>query len=528
MFAHQDSRLGIGVRVMKKISGKAVQAMDRLSLRWLQMVSDRDDVRDTHVVALRLLCAVCLACLFLFPVLFVSVLSPALALPVSAALMLATLVCVTAAAIMLTRDVKVEAVSETAIAEASMLDVLPGLALICDPQGRIQRTGGRDHYLLPASRQNASGPNGMTLAELVHVSDRIAVQQGLDILRQGGSFAQVEARIEQGLDQAGGRQFLATVLDLSPVSDENGDLTQVFVQLREQTETVVLREEVAIRTAEALSANETKSRFLAAVSHELRTPLNAILGFSDVLAGEYFGKLGNDRQREYVDLIRQSGAHLLAVVNTMLDMSRIEAGRYELLTEPFPLAEAVEACRAMLDLQARNKGVTLTTRLGRNLGELVADPRAVQQILINLAGNAIKFTDGGGVVTMDAVREGSRMKLIVSDTGIGIAPEKMALIGQPFCQVQDDYSRGFEGSGLGLSLVKGLVALHGGQFAIESRLGEGTVVTVTLPVDGPAGEIAASESGETVEFPPRLAAKAEAVVTSRQGLAHDRAQAKSA
>ncbi|MFD1746580.1 sensor histidine kinase [Rhizobium helianthi] len=512
---------------MNKISGKAVQVMDRLSLRWLQMVSDRNDVRGTHVVALRLLCAVCLACLFLLPVLFVSVLSPALALPVSAALMLATLVCVTAAAILLTRENKSELAHEVVGGEAEgcVLDAVPGLALVCDPQGRVLRAGGRDRYLLPSSRLD---PRGLTLAELVHVSDRIAVQQALDVLRQGGSSAQVEARIEHGLDQAGGRQFLATVLDISPVCDENGDLAQVFVQLREQTETVLLREEVARRTAEALSANETKSRFLAAVSHELRTPLNAILGFSDVLAGEYFGRLENDRQREYVGLIRQSGAHLLAVVNAMLDMSRIEAGRYELLTEPFPLGDAVEACRAMLDLQARNKGVTLTTRLGRNLGELVADPRAVQQILINLAGNAIKFTDGGGVVTIDAVREGPRMKLIVSDTGIGIATEKMALIGQPFCQVQDDYSRGFEGSGLGLSLVKGLVALHGGQFAIESRLGEGTVVTVTLPVDGPAGEIAVSETGETVEFPPRLAAKADAVVTSRQGLAHDRAQAKSA
>src|SRR5690606_3992260 len=143
--------------------------------------------------------------------------------------------------------------------------------------------------------------------------------------------------------------------------------------------------------SEARSAHEAKSRLLAAVSHELRTPLNAILGFSDVLAGEYFGRLETDRQTEYVGLIRQAGAHLLSLVNTMLDMSKIEAGRYQLYAEAFPPGEVVETCRAMLDLQARGKGVTLASRTTKGIGEVVADPRAVKQILINLAGNAVKF-----------------------------------------------------------------------------------------------------------------------------------------
>lgn len=211
----------------------------------------------------------------------------------------------------------------------------------------------------------------------------------------------------------------------------------------------------------------------------------------------------------------------------MLDMSRIEAGRYELVTEPFLVEEVIETCRAMLDLTARDKGVTLTARTARGLGEAVADRRAVQQILINLAGNAIKFTGKGGVVSLDATVRGADLVISVSDTGIGIAEDKLALLGQPFMQVQNDYNRSYEGTGLGLSLVKGLVALHGGRFEIASKPGEGTLVTITLPVDGSgvmdaatedaaggmtetvgdaaAGADTAARTGyERVEFPPRL------------------------
>ena len=497
--------------------------MDRVALRWLRQLGGGETVRPSDVAALRLLACACLACLLILPTLSAMVMSPALALPVGASLMLASVLGLSAAAIVLSRGAPAEAVSEE-IADIAF-DACPGVVFLCDAQGAILKSGGRDHALLPAMRFDR---DGLALAELVHVSDRIAVAQALDDLRQGAVQALVDARIERGMDAEGGRQFLAARLDLSPVTGDEGELRHVFVQLRDITVENGLREEVALRTAEALSANEAKSRFLAAVSHELRTPLNAILGFSDVLAGEYFGRLENDRQREYVSLIRQSGGHLLSVVNTMLDMSRIEAGRYESLTEHFRIAEAVETCRAMLDLQARNKGVTLTARVSRGLGEIVADRRAVQQILINLAGNAIKFTQSGGVVSIDASQEGRDLKLVVSDTGIGIAAEKMALIGQPFMQAQDDYSRAFEGTGLGLSLVKGLVALHGGNFCIESRLGEGTVVTILIPVDGPGDRATAHDAGDAIEFPPRLRTVSSAGVTSEQGLAHDRAKAKSA
>jgi cell cycle sensor histidine kinase DivJ len=248
----------------------------------------------------------------------------------------------------------------------------------------------------PAFRRSCRKSCGQRLAELVHVSDRIALIHALDTLRQGADAASASVRVQGLYSASEGRQFLHLGLELTALRQPDGELSAIFAQLRDISADEALRREAAERVSEAHSAHEAKSRFLAAVSHELRTPLNAILGFSDVLAGEYFGRLENDRQKEYVGLIRQSGAHLLSLVNTMLDMSKIEAGHYELLAEPFGVADVVESCRAMLDLQARGKGVTLTARTAKGLGDVVADRRAVKQILINLAGNAIKFTGDGG------------------------------------------------------------------------------------------------------------------------------------
>ena len=168
----------------------------------------------------------------------------------------------------------------------------------------------------------------------------------------------------------------------------------------------------------------------------------------------------------------------------------------------------------MLGLQARDKGIKLTSRVPRAIGEVVADQREIQQILINLVGNAVKFTDRGGIVTIDAAREGRDLLLTVSDTGIGIPADKLELIGQPFMQVQNEYTRKYEGTGLGLSLVKGLVALHGGGFVIRSQPGEGTVITIRIPADG-SGIACENDhrlgGASTVEFPPRLAMDMETV-----------------
>jgi two-component system, cell cycle sensor histidine kinase DivJ len=248
--------------------------------------------------------------------------------------------------------------------------------------------------------------------------------------------------------------------------------------------------------AEAEQANAAKSRFLAVMSHELRTPLNAIIGFSEMLGKESLVPLDCRRRKEYAQLINESGYHLLAVVNDVLDMSRLETGDFEITLEPFNLATVMVSCRDLLGLKAQESGVELTCEVPASLPDIVADKRAVKQILINLISNAIKFTDRGGSVRVSAAIDGQHVRIAVDDTGIGIAADDMGRIGRPFFQARGNYARRHDGTGLGLSIVKGLVTLHGGAFEIGSRPGEGTRVLVRLPVDcedkAPAARAAAA------------------------------------
>ncbi|MCJ8517347.1 HAMP domain-containing histidine kinase [Rhizobium tarimense] len=503
------------------MAGRAIGHVDQVADRWLQGLGQPAQTRGRAVVALRRVTLNAGVAALVLPAALSAVFPVSIALPVGATIAVSAFLMAAAATLQLGRGETVEPASTPG--DDAVFNACPGLALMLDPHGLVQKAGGRDRGAFPAALQE---PVGQRLAELIHVSDRIALMHALDTLRQGDERASVMVRIQR-IYSAEGRQFLHGRIEMAALRRDDGELVAVFAQLNDVSAEEALRDEASLRVSEARSAHEAKSRFLAAVSHELRTPLNAILGFSDVLAGEYFGRLETDRQKEYVGLIRQSGAHLLSVVNTMLDMSKIEAGRYELLAEPFPIGDVVEGCRAMLDLQAKGKGVTLTARTAKGLGEVVADRRAVKQILINLAGNAIKFTDAGGVVSLDATLGGKDLVLTVSDTGIGIADDKLTTIGQPFTQVQDDYTRQYEGTGLGLALVKGLVALHGGRFHIESRLGEGTVVTVMLPADGNGIAGAEDEPADPmVEFPPRLRATADVAKKDEQDTENDAAKAK--
>jgi cell cycle sensor histidine kinase DivJ len=475
--------------------------VDRAAAGWLSRTGG-GEVRQRELAILRRLVFLSCAALVAAPLGLSAVTSPAVALPAGVATVCAAFLFSAVGSIALARQGAELAAAAAPSAEELLLEVSAGLVLFFDPHGSVTTVGGRDSREFLAWMRD---PKGRGFLEQVHVSDRILFLQAFDELRQGEERATADLRLDRPSVSRDLAQFAYLRMDMTARRDEDGALAAVVAQLRDVSVEQRLRAEAQSRAAEAESANDAKSRFLAAVSHELRTPLNAILGFSDILIGEYFGKFENDRQREYVGLIRDSGAHLLSVVNTMLDMSKIEAGRYELILEAFDIAAAIGSCEAMLALQAKAKGVTLASRVQRGLEEVVADQRAVQQILINLVGNAVKFTEPGGVVTVDAAERDGILKLTVSDTGIGIPADKLALLGQPFVQIQNDYTRRFEGTGLGLSLVKGLVALHGGHFAIASRPGEGTIITVEIAVDGSAARVAEEAArGRTVEFPPRL------------------------
>lgn len=223
------------------------------------------------------------------------------------------------------------------------------------------------------------------------------------------------------------------------------------------------------------------SAMLATVSHELRTPLNAIIGFSGILEQELFGALGSDRQREYVDLIQKSGQHLLSVVNELLDVSKIQAGRYELRKERFALSEIVTEAVSMVRCSAEAKGLELDIRFPAAPITVEADPRAMRHMLTNLLANAVKFTDEG-LVCLEGRLEGEDLILTVTDTGIGIEPDQLDKLGHPFVQASCGHGRHFEGTGLGLAYVKGMAELHGGLMQIESHIGLGTSVTLRLPL----------------------------------------------
>jgi signal transduction histidine kinase len=235
------------------------------------------------------------------------------------------------------------------------------------------------------------------------------------------------------------------------------------------------------KSQELEAASRHKSEFLANMSHELRTPLNAIIGFSEVLGERMFGEL-NDKQAEYVEDILSSGRHLLALINDILDLSKVEAGRMELELTRFDLPAAIGSAVILVRERATRHGLALEVSVDDRLGLFVGDERKIRQVLLNLLSNAVKFTPEGGRIAVRAAPADGTAEVSVSDTGIGIAPEDQEAIFQEFRQVGTDYARKREGTGLGLALARRFVDLHGGRIWVKSRLGEGSTFTFTLPV----------------------------------------------
>jgi two-component system, cell cycle sensor histidine kinase PleC len=251
---------------------------------------------------------------------------------------------------------------------------------------------------------------------------------------------------------------------------------------RQAIELADLAEKYSDEKTRAEEANQTKSKFLANMSHELRTPLNAIIGFSEIMGSGMFGTLGSEKYQEYCHDILTSGRYLLEVINDILDMSKIEAGRMQLDMEPLDLAMTLQESMRVVSGRAEHKNLVLDADIEGTLA-VVADRRAIKQIMVNLLSNAVKFTpDGGRVVVRGRTRKDS-IHLMIADTGIGIAPQSLTRLGRPFEQVESQLTKTYHGSGLGLAIAKSLTNLHGGSMRLRSRLGTGTVVCVSLPRD---------------------------------------------
>lgn len=328
---------------------------------------------------------------------------------------------------------------------------------------------------------------GRGLLDRVHVADRPAFLTALSDAAHGKGTATTCFRTLFVPREGESRLPVSLWLEMQAYrADEAGarEGAAVVCVMRDVTARRAAEAERDRGHAEAVRANDVKAQFLATVSHELRTPLNAIIGFSEMLAAEDNHWIDAEKRLEYARIIHGSGHHLLEVVNTLLDISKIESGAMEVECEPLDLAGLARDCCTLMALRAENHGVVLDRVAGPALPLIAGDRRALKQVVLNLLSNAVKFTPAGGRVVLAVVRDGDMIDLSVSDTGIGIAACDLPRLGDPFFQVKGSYDRNHEGTGLGLSVVRGLVGLHGGSMTVESAPGVGTRVSIRLPVGG--------------------------------------------
>jgi cell cycle sensor histidine kinase DivJ len=351
-----------------------------------------------------------------------------------------------------------------------------------DGRGRVLFASLAAQQLLgePAARLHGDG-----LFERVHVADRPAYLTALSQCFANNEPITVEFRVRRS---SGPGRYLWVEMRCRPLRFETSQGTGVLAGTRDISERKAQETELLRARDEAESASRAKTQFLANMSHELRTPLNAVIGFSEILNRELFGALGEQRYRDYARLIHESGEHLLNVVNDILDMSKIEAGKFKIVKEPFDVASLINSCGEVMRHAAEKKQLALITEVSSAVPELLADKRACKQMLLNVISNAIKFTDAGGWVRISARVEEDRVELVVADNGIGIAEQDLPKLGNPFVQADNSYDRSYDGAGLGLSVVKGLARLHGGRLEIASKLGHGTTATIVLPLGSPQNE----------------------------------------
>ena len=367
-----------------------------------------------------------------------------------------------------------------------LLAAQPGLTLVLERSGRVLAAYGAPPPALPVDPLFENG-----LVAAVHAPDRPRLLAAIDRALQGHDAAAVFAP-RLALDRR-------VHLILRRLDDPGHEAPRLIGQAFDGTGQYARELGLETARAEAEAREAGKSRFLANMSHELRTPLNAVLGFSDIMRQRLFGPMP-ERYAAYVDNIHEAGGHLLDLINDVLDVSKIEAERYVLTLERFDARELVSAAVALIRVTAEEKGVALSGVLPTEPVEVSADKRALKQIALNLLSNAVKFTPAGGAVTVTLEAVGPYLEIVVADTGVGIAPEDVRRLGRPFEQAGEIEQRR-QGTGLGLSLVRAFAELHGGRMSIDSTLGEGTAVTVRLPVAQVARAPAPEGGAEIIPLP---------------------------
>ena len=330
-------------------------------------------------------------------------------------------------------------------------------------------------------------------ADHVHPDDRRTVSDRLSQLK-AGDYETIEYKVRSADGRVVHMRNMLTLIASRTKTGERALVAQGYLLDITEMKTAQITLDEARRGAE--QANKSKSEFLANMSHELRTPLNSVIGFAEVMKDEVFGSIG-ERYKEYAESVHTSGQHLLSLINDVLDLSKIEAGKIELVEEETDLAVVLSKCRQLLHERASQAGLHIRLEIPAPLPFVIVDGRRIKQVILNLMSNAVKFTPPGGRITLRAeLLEPQGLKVAVTDTGIGMTPEEVAVALEQFGQIDNDLSRQHDGTGLGLPIARSLAELHGGRLEVESKKDVGTMVTLWLPMArivpkaGAEGEVA--------------------------------------
>ncbi|HSP24089.1 MAG TPA: PAS domain-containing sensor histidine kinase [Saliniramus sp.] len=365
--------------------------------------------------------------------------------------------------------------------DRTLLQVIDDLIVWHDANGHVAKASPAAMKLLRVP-SNALEERG--LLARIHIQDRPAYLKAISDAAVGSQPVTTQFRIHYG-DALGGETGRVIWAEMRAYRE--GDFgpqpSPVVAVIRDISRQKRHEDDLELARLKAEKADDLKGRFLATVSHELRTPLNAIIGFSEILASESMSYLDADQRRAYAKIVHESGHHLLEVVTSLLDMSKIETGNFDFAPAPFDAGALLASCVELMRLKAGDVGIELHSEIARGLPELFGDQRACRQILINLISNAIKFTPKGGRVCVTLARDQDKLVFSIADNGVGVGEDDLSKLGNPFFQASSAYDRAHEGTGLGLSVVRGLVGLHSGALSIESSPGEGTTVNVELPID---------------------------------------------